>query len=646
MRLAGILLFGVMLFAGTASALNLEANITLARTPAYDNQTTILLITVYNNELTFAAEKLTFKYEFGNKSFSEALGDVRADGKVEKQIELGRLPAGAYAVDWQLSYSFLDTEDATQIQHYAFRILPSKEVTMKTRLTKIDDITVSKSPSVSAPFSITYSVNASEGSKIVEVKLDSNEALQDNITDAGSFSFSKTLSTPMPGNHQVTISVFSTENGGRVLEDTKTISVFVASATEYASVTVGLTLPKTEGEVKIEQGTNTVEKLISDVGCFITGCKSDFLAPSLRDISFKQEGDTISITAIADDSGNGNSKISACAVRIGSNWTVMTASDGTLDSATEKVEARISSSTYSHKPEFDCVDEFGNHALTVEEYSPIPCACGFVENNQCNKYACCSNSDCSEFSTCSLDTHTCIEKTDCTPVITAGDPARKINIAFIGVGFKDYSELKTEILKMLNYDESSGKEGFLSLEPIKNYKQKFNFYMLNSKNEIPIGPSAFFNDWPGFTGEPDFQKAISFAAKCDVAKYKVILSRENYRSYASGGIVTLSMATGTPGLTLAHELGHSIFHLADEYVEPRIGNNPHEPNCAPTEEIARQWWGDLVGKPDIGFFKGCSYIPDNIRPTDFSLMGNMGGRKPTYGQVNSRYIEQILSQYS
>ncbi|MDO8537715.1 MAG: hypothetical protein Q7S21_02420, partial [archaeon] len=91
-----------------------------------------------------------------------------------------------------------------------------------------------------------------------------------------------------------------------------------------------------------------------------------------------------------------------------------------------------------------------------------------------------------------------------------------------------------------------------------------------------------------------------------------------------------------------HEFGHDFGKLADEYVEPKIGNYPRSPNCAPDISTAQSWWGGIVG---AGTFYGCSYVESNIRPTKNSIMRSHYVLKDDYGPVNSKELEKILNNY-
>jgi len=93
-----------------------------------------------------------------------------------------------------------------------------------------------------------------------------------------------------------------------------------------------------------------------------------------------------------------------------------------------------------------------------------------------------------------------------------------------------------------------------------------------------------------------------------------------------------------------HELGHS-FGLRDESLHSHAKRcAPGPPNCATSEDEARKWWGDLVGKtPGVRYIKGCCGERSNVRPTSASLM-NDPDKARSFGPVNERYIREALQK--
>ncbi len=124
--------------------------------------------------------------------------------------------------------------------------------------------------------------------------------------------------------------------------------------------------------------------------------------------------------------------------------------------------------------------------------------------------------------------------------------------------------------------------------------------------------------------------------------------------------------------TLAHELGHAVFGLRDEYVEPGVAEPVlGAPNCAGDAEEAEALWGDLVGEIDpmlarwrdaqqaaglwfaegdgsdmvrVGYVEGGCFSTSSrvLRPTENSLMSS---EIPVFGAVNRRQVQRVLDLF-
>lgn len=128
----------------------------------------------------------------------------------------------------------------------------------------------------------------------------------------------------------------------------------------------------------------------------------------------------------------------------------------------------------------------------------------------------------------------------------------------------------------------------------------------------------------------DASGGVSCAELSSIDKMSlVILGRRRYKNKSS-------FAKG-----FLHELGHSL-GLRDECVDCGELCPPGPPNCATTEEEAKNWWGDLVGNASrVHYIRGCCGNTDYIRPTIASLM-NDPDKAGDFGPVNERYLRKIL----
>ncbi len=323
----------------------------------------------------------------------------------------------------------------------------------------------------------------------------------------------------------------------------------------------------------------------------------------------------------------------------------------------------------------------------------VACACGVVIDHTCQAYACCSDEACDEGSVCNLEVHQCIEKSQCREVIINGDPAEKHDLVFVGAGFHDYDTLEKAIRLLMDFDGSSeNKLGVFSLTPFKENNQKFNTWMVIAPQYLHHEEQSPLEGF-GNLIVPNEDEYEPFVRSCN-RDTVIVLSPGMFRPWAhfptsgaSGGVVFMSLNNplyGSEffGRTLAHEMGHAIGGLADEYVEYGGDDRTEQyefPNCAPNLESAEQKWGDLVGVrgvhyytgtpniegtqyykstepmfPQLGFFPdgsdwgdgGCAYVHKNIRPMISTIMGSHYTLDNDFGPVNERVLSQKLEGYS
>jgi len=194
----------------------------------------------------------------------------------------------------------------------------------------------------------------------------------------------------------------------------------------------------------------------------------------------------------------------------------------------------------------------------------------------------------------------------------------KIDILFVGISYDSDADVERDA-RMLLYSPN----GFFSEEPFKSYESRFNIWAFN------------------FIGAPDttmnVQSALATLHTSIIfpqADHKVFMfPKDDFRPFAIPvlNLVYLSfpfMGVFTEDLPriIVHELGHSIGSIKDEYVEKALGDRPGRPNCARSESQARSWWGSYEnqgeGKLKVGYYVGCSYVENNIRPTENSVMND------------------------
>lgn len=189
----------------------------------------------------------------------------------------------------------------------------------------------------------------------------------------------------------------------------------------------------------------------------------------------------------------------------------------------------------------------------------------------------------------------------------------RINLVFYYPdNINNSADLKSKILQKVLLTDTKNvypyNYGVFNIEPFKSNINKFNFWFY--KQPIPasqdyqfeylvkdptalgldyVSPIRLINDGSGYYRSNADYADITYNNDFSIKKY-----------YTS----PIRLYSEENGFVLAHELGHSLFGLADEYSEPdRTTPIIKYPNCAADETTATKWWGDLVGTVDPYFYE-------------------------------------------
>lgn len=304
--------------------------------------------------------------------------------------------------------------------------------------------------------------------------------------------------------------------------------------------------------------------------------------------------------------------------------------------------------------------------------------------------------------------------------------ADRINLLIFGVGYSSIEELKEIVNKVFAFDGNFTKYnittivkdsnnnvvdntidqrkqvGFFAIEPLKSNKNKFNIWyvdnplnvssqdLINFFNSIMkngsinnlkyVSPALIYanrdyNSDRSSSGLPNFDNKKIINKESTIFGYSLnyypVLKNSSNKKDSGVTIETIFEGINTERYTtLAHESGHSLFGLHDEYSEagaliPYLSY----PNCANNLSEAQNWWGNLMGQVDpfyydykkfmdekpneseiaIGFNFGGCFGPDDgknvVRPTINSIMRN-DYEIPVFGSVNRQRVEQILNLFS
>lgn len=326
-----------------------------------------------------------------------------------------------------------------------------------------------------------------------------------------------------------------------------------------------------------------------------------------------------------------------------------------------------------------------------------------------------------EFISCAVDTDGDCFRTGIPTAILALNPTvepvieghndpdtDRIDIVMVGTGFDDVGQLRETSERLLATDGEPipiGAEddiydlawGPFSIDPLRDNADKFNFWYLTEQNTgSPITINHQF-------GQPEIDlDQLGLGAHVVIVNVTLWTSTDGFRATAElpnfvDGFLNEGQAAEVPfelpaslgevkfgsvflpigsadtdvdAKVLAHEFGHVLFGLRDEYAEfsnaePTIGR----PNCARDRDDAERLWGDQVGELDpmfdrwydaretfgldftflptredltVGFFENGCFADESgaIRPTGDSLMNS---NIPVFGAVNRRRAEQILN---
>ncbi|MFF3355822.1 M64 family metallopeptidase [Streptomyces sp. NPDC002917] len=198
-----------------------------------------------------------------------------------------------------------------------------------------------------------------------------------------------------------------------------------------------------------------------------------------------------------------------------------------------------------------------------------------------------------------------------------------------------------------------------ALEPYRSYQNLFNVWTVDAvSNESGISGdpgadvvkdtalSSYF--WCADTERlvcTDIDKVASYAAEAPAADLVVVIANSTKyggagysglqaEGYPFNGVSTLSSDHSSSSMIAAHEIGHSVGLLEDEYTYPSYGtwtggetDGPNSTTYTPAQLVEkRAKWYRWLGQSDptgstVGTYEGSAYYPYGIyRPTSTSIM--------------------------
>ena len=246
-----------------------------------------------------------------------------------------------------------------------------------------------------------------------------------------------------------------------------------------------------------------------------------------------------------------------------------------------------------------------------------------------------------------------------------GDDSDKTHLFFV-VEEKDANKALEQIETSLRTSPNA----FFKTNPLKNHQDKFNvYYYLITEEADYFDRNLATNDRELTRSDPRDRRFFTVMDGVGKTNYHFIFFSKSpdLRQKDIGNFVQISLGyadssliyTDYPdvGRTFAHEMGHDLFGLLDEYstLALFVGKSPvsdlnsiNRKNCILKEDISR--WENVAGW-DGELYEGCSYTPEGIyRGTQNSIMSSSSFEPEdwpeAWGPINEYYISERLEQYN
>ncbi len=219
---------------------------------------------------------------------------------------------------------------------------------------------------------------------------------------------------------------------------------------------------------------------------------------------------------------------------------------------------------------------------------------------------------------------------ECVLLLYNGEPEKEMDIVFLSYGYSGIEGFSSDVSHYMN-------EVFLNISPFTENYEKFNFYRIDSTDELSCDIGDFI--------KCDEYKIKKLASNCPNDYIFVLVDRNKVLDYVkpvrSSAVSNLAkINTADNELVLMHEFAHIFADLADEYVDESYYasfNALEYPNCDRTECPK---WKSVEG---VGCFQGCS-SNSFYRPTEESIMRNYF-KSQEYGIVSEEEIIKNINYY-
>lgn len=237
-----------------------------------------------------------------------------------------------------------------------------------------------------------------------------------------------------------------------------------------------------------------------------------------------------------------------------------------------------------------------------------------------------------------------------------GDPAVKLDVAFVMQGFDDDTIYYNSVCRRMT-------EAFFDKEPFKSHRNDFNVYIV--RGDVGVDYNALGSDRYAMTFKLWQLHDVLGDTPCD--HIIIVLNNAKYGGGAIYNFYSVSSLHKMAEYVLPHELGHGIGGLADEYVDEdlsyadlhRTEYEPLEPNITNLVDFKSKWQsmllkGTPVPTPDnkdvlrtengpLGVYEGAGYAANGVyRPVMHCMMRDYAPFCP----VCARRLEEIFMLYT
>lgn len=219
---------------------------------------------------------------------------------------------------------------------------------------------------------------------------------------------------------------------------------------------------------------------------------------------------------------------------------------------------------------------------------------------------------------------------DAVLVRGGGGPANRLDLVFLADG---YTEAELDVFAA---DVERVTDYLLSIEPYASYVELFNVWRIDrasaqSGSSLPGGPTVdtAYGCYYGCAGLDRLVCCDDDAVMGEIADtlpeaegVMVLVNEETYGGSGGFNYATSTARHSDGDQIAAHEIGHTLVGLWDEYSYGVTGNpglDGESANCSADENVPV--WDEWMDEPGVGAFPVCSFT-NYYRPTEIACMMN------------------------